>query len=512
MKLTLDILLDELSRYNATTVKFETLKMEFSQIHYYHTADSSIDPSVLYFVDPSYTDIDFSHNCPNHIICLTRVVPASLYECAETIIQIPSIDQPIETFQSIIDIFSSYDEWNQSMLMAIVTHKRIDEFLDIAAQKLTNPIALLDNGMNLIAKSGDFKNPSKGTIWEKFEDTVPSVLDFYTLQEQIHLSSIAQSNKVRPYTYYPASDKTHNYGTSHIWIDNKLYGNLGWVDINSPITDGQLSIVQHITTNFKYFFQNNEDLMQIAENNTFFLNHLIDETPIDENIIAYQLRKHGWKHNDQFYLLNFTCPLPFVSPIESISYVKKINKSYPASFITIREQHILLLIRDQDYPLEEPGEKEKLERLLIAHNMNCGVSICFNDFKQLKAYYIQSAFAVEYSHEHSNSVLQYYENCYNEHLVQLLKTQTDLRCFCHPQILRMWQSRDENQRELINCLYNFLLNGANLATTSKALHLHRNTLIYRINKISQILGQDLKNLTSEQLLSLILSCMIVEYL
>ncbi|MNP59498.1 Purine catabolism regulatory protein [compost metagenome] len=47
-------------------------------------------------------------------------------------------------------------------------------------------------------------------------------------------------------------------------------------------------------------------------------------------------------------------------------------------------------------------------------------------------------------------------------------------------------------------LENYFINNLNVTETSKAMFLHRNTLIYRIEKIKEILNLDLKH--SEELL------------
>jgi PucR family transcriptional regulator, purine catabolism regulatory protein len=59
-------------------------------------------------------------------------------------------------------------------------------------------------------------------------------------------------------------------------------------------------------------------------------------------------------------------------------------------------------------------------------------------------------------------------------------------------------------------LENFFSNNLNISETAKAMFLHRNTLIYRIDKIKEILNSDLKN--SEELLQLQLALKIFRLL
>ena len=60
------------------------------------------------------------------------------------------------------------------------------------------------------------------------------------------------------------------------------------------------------------------------------------------------------------------------------------------------------------------------------------------------------------------------------------------------------------------CFYNtlkeYLLNGNNVSMTSKKLFIHRNTMIYRLGKINEILGVDINapEVSHRLLLSIIL--------
>jgi len=48
-------------------------------------------------------------------------------------------------------------------------------------------------------------------------------------------------------------------------------------------------------------------------------------------------------------------------------------------------------------------------------------------------------------------------------------------------------------QELMNTAIEFLRNNLNVTDTANRLHVHRNTLIYRLGKIKSITGYDIKN-------------------
>lgn len=59
------------------------------------------------------------------------------------------------------------------------------------------------------------------------------------------------------------------------------------------------------------------------------------------------------------------------------------------------------------------------------------------------------------------------------------------------QKLRLLENKDEGSFNNLNLLRSYLLSERNLSETARLLHMHRNSVIYRIGKISDILGVDL---------------------
>lgn len=51
----------------------------------------------------------------------------------------------------------------------------------------------------------------------------------------------------------------------------------------------------------------------------------------------------------------------------------------------------------------------------------------------------------------------------------------------------------ENDMELLQTLETWIENNFNIAQTARALYAHRNTVLYRMEKISTILNSDLKD-------------------
>jgi hypothetical protein len=511
MYLTFGIIMDEFVGYKPVVHKMSDTTVQIRQFHYYSTELAETAPECLYVVGAEQADKVFDKNCPRHILFCGDPVPQRLREKTDTLIQIPGATSPEAVLQAGHGLFASHEAWHNALLLSVIEHKPLGFFLDLAAQKLVNPFALFDNHRVVIGRAGSFFRSAKGTIWEEI-DNPQFMSNFYTLKEQRNLALFAEKKVEEPYMHNPSADPTHTYLSSYIRINDNLYGSIGMVDINAPFTEGQLEIVRRIIHVLKLYFQNNHIYMRMAENDINYLHGLLEGVDISEELVAYHLRKTKWKITDEYRCFMFICPVDFATSVEPVSYVKQLSGVFSKALFSVYQKSIVMIVRCSDHPVLTGVEKQKLDQLLKKTEMRCGVSMVFNNFMRLRCYYTQSNFAAAQCKPPPGPALCLYEDCQTEHLLRTLAAGVDLRCFCHPGILSLWESGDETRREMVRSLYHYFLNGKNISAAADAVHVHRNTLIYRLNKAEELLNIDIKQPNQEQASLYLISCLIALHL
>ncbi|WP_461251863.1 hypothetical protein, partial [Treponema sp. R8-4-B8] len=264
MHMTLGIIIDGFSEYKPVLHKINNTKAQIRGFHYYSAELFETDPEYVYVVNSDKITKTFCENCPKHILICGNI-PKDIPEKADTIIHLQK-SVPVETIiQTGNALLASYDAWHDSLLLAVINHKPIDVFLNIAAQKLLNPILVMNNNLSIIGTAGSISCPTEGTIWEKVN--VPGfVMDsFYTPEEIRKISLHIAQKSGQILILHPKNDPAHSTLGIHIWIDGKLYGAIGTVDMNVPFTEGQKEALVIIANVLKLYFQNHSIYMQIAE-------------------------------------------------------------------------------------------------------------------------------------------------------------------------------------------------------------------------------------------------------
>jgi len=512
MNLALGIIIDGFSGYKPITHKIKDTKAQIRGLHCYSHEFTEPDPDYLYVINTGKTGKGFNKKFPKHIIICGNV-PKGLPEKTDTLIQIPG-NIPIQTIiQTGNTLFAAYDAWYNSLIMAVINHKPINGFLDIATQMLANPILVMNNNLSIIATGGSIVGPTKGTIWEKVNAPGFVLENFYTPEEIRKISMHIAQKSEQIISLRPMNNSAHDTLGIHIWIDGKLYGAIGTVDMNKPFTDGQKETLVIVAQVLKLYFQNHSIYMRIAEDKANWLESLLEGVDISADIISNYLYKYQWKLDDNFCIVAFSASADFKLPIVSLLDIKQINDLFPDALVSVHEEYIVMIIRCTEKKPLHGKKKQQLDQFLRKDIMlRCGVSMVFNNFLHLRYYYAQSKFAAAQCKAPLSSVICLYEDYQEDHVLQTLSLGSDPRCFCHPGILSLWESGGESQRDMVYCLYHYFLNGRNLSATADAIHVHRNTLIYRLGKAEEILNIDIKQPSMKQAFLLIISCLIVQRL
>jgi len=292
-----------------------------------------------------------------------------------------------------------------------------------------------------------------------------------------------------------------------IKLDGHLLGSIGMVNINAPFTDGQIFLVKHLTEYIRIIFQNLNG--EMVQDDCYYFFRLLNGYEIEAHSVAFHLRNLGWNIQDSFYLLTFEFhkDLGEFAPEEAI--ISRLLNHYPKTFSCSYEGAIIQIMKKDDYDITKPEIQKQLEHFCCNNYLRCGISDCFDDFMNVKYYYIQSKCALSNNEKPGDYSVHFFSQNYISHVLHTLDQATSLTALCHPKLLSLYNSDQKNRQELLECIYTYLLSGRNIADTARKLYVHRNTLLYRLQIVSQHLGINLDELDEDQTFQMLIFCMII---
>lgn len=87
----------------------------------------------------------------------------------------------------------------------------------------------------------------------------------------------------------------------------------------------------------------------------------------------------------------------------------------------------------------------------------------------------------------------HYEEIASFHLFETTSRYVDIQSFCHPLLDKVQDYDHQNHTDLYQSIEAYLENGRNMQKAAISVHLHKNTLYYRLKRAEEYFGIDLSD-------------------
>lgn len=447
------------------------------------------------------------------LVVLGEISPEFAAHHELQMIVLPGAPEREAVFARLQEVFLRYANWLQQVLYAIAKREPLQAVFDIAGSVLDNPIALFDISQTLLMKTGRLPADMRGSVWE-------AVLEKgYSLVEEVPAAKQAEIAHRLMTSNQPFLMKdTPGYWDQQLVVSLKAHGEpfatLGATDIRAPFTPGQISLVEKVKELMELAFANNREANSSEEDVTYFVDRLLRGLVVEERVLTFHLNRQKWGVHDNYYLFDFSRPksADLSNPLSRM-YLMRLRELMRDAIVISYENGIVAICHQGRFDYGGEAFRSRLRTLLASIDLNCGVSSRFSDFRDLKYAYIQSKAALQESEDRgrANDIFSF-DAFYQDHVFHSLEKVTSLKSLCYPKVLEMKKSGGKRAQSYLQCLRTYLILGRNLSATAQRLDLHRNTLAYRLKRISEILELDLDEAGEATLFRIYFSCLIADYL
>lgn len=371
-------------------------------------------------------------------------------------------------------------EYTKQAIEKISQGCSIDELAQFTYQKFELPLIVADSGYRLIAYAGgeNINDPYWQQIIYSGEPTDHTIMKFYI--DDGLMETITRSNEALYIDWGVCIDYPQTSGP--IYIDNNLEGFVSILFLEEERLDFSLKLNNLLrkfcgilmqSKNFRLTHAINP-VKELLAQKFFDTEAYADEASLSGYLEIVQLQPNycivvlSEKNQDT---------LPF-SRMKSQIVKESSNILYYE-----KEQKLYLLF----YQLGDANLDQSFLNLITQSESYCGVSAVFDSLEQRGAFIQQADFAHDSARllNLSSQCMYYSESLSEAFLLHPLKKFRAENVI--PEELQNLFTYDKvHETELAKTLKRYLYLRNDINKTSSALHVHRNTLIYRLNKIRDL--------------------------
>ena len=400
-----------------------------------------------------------------------------------------------ETLNVAYEAYEYYYAWESSLLQKITGNTSLQELLELTHSIFNRPMSICNSrGWDYAMTNGEA--PYIHPLREEFQyDSEPLNSHHTSADRQTFLKNL---NDVEPVVIYSAAHKC-NVLFANIWLDGKRAGAIVAYETELPfsICDNQImTVFQNIITIYATI---NKGVLRSRSALSEYLIDILDNKQPRSYAVSKILKYPNWKPSDKYVILcaasrksadsiflNHLC-----DDVESASFK-------PQTFIYDNKMVALINLKSITQRTQLISE---IRRLISDQLFHWGLSHEFFGIAQFPQYYPQACHALSCAIAENT-----YGKCMRETAVEYIRRHSlqdaELQALLHPDALFLIEYDKANHTLYANTLYWFLLFSCNYTDAANKLNLHRNTLIYRINRIEQLVSANFSDVTEREFLLL----------
>ena len=427
--------------------------------------------SHIVYVGPSD---EFIQTMPGKVICVNKD-DYFIVDC----------DSVEEVYLKLMETLDFYMEWDLSMRDRIDENCDLQEITEKGAEILQSMIGVMNTGFIMQAVGG-----------KKYAGDI-SVENLNDLQLQkglplAHVTTYAdvlrdRLNTREPYYFRePILDAV--FYTKNIMLNGWLWG-FCFMTLrkNEVLTECRRQLFLVLDEQLHRWREHSGIRAKEPEQPRFFLGLLKADNSIDHTDAIAYLNRIGWSETDEKHL----CIIreQYGNALIYSRLIHQISQTFSDCYVVQYDGSVVLIINTSHLPLE--ALTAQLPVILYGSEIRIGISYPFQNLFHLPQYLEQAQIALETAFRKSLRICLC-SDCAVSYTRNLIRKKQTVNLE-HPVAKQIRRYDREHGTEYYITLQTYIMEERSIQRTAAALHIHKNTLLYRLRKLNESFPLQLDN-------------------
>lgn len=403
-----------------------------------------------------------------------------------------------ELLNRVQEFFDKICDWILQIQRALIREKSLQEILDLSTDVIGNTINITDSAFFLLARTNSIEtDDSISSDLIKYGYHPESTLQIFRKAHRFEVWTQSQSmfiNDSREISNYILVSKVYRFRSTY-------FAHVVMVCDHHPMSDGLMELFAMLADMIAIHAERNwNDKSALSHNYDSFLVDLLNGTLTNPATIQERASYLSLRTDGQLQLLKVTVENNMEATLGRVG--RELSDMLPTAQVLYYKHSICVLIHLQNGSSCLPAES--LLRLLAEHSAHGGLSNVFVGPEHLPAAYDQASLALKYNAPAHAALLGEGEDegerllcSFQDHVLRALLGE-------YPENEKIWRSsvyyqglktlHDYDCQHATNnlpLLRSYLRHERKATETGQAMHMHRNNVIYRIDRIEKMMGMEL---------------------
>ena len=498
MELSLNILLDELTDCNPVCyIKNRNRSFKGVSLLSTGTAEMPKDRLIICRLSLLLENLPADPGC-----CIAAVIDTGLPKnnsALQNVILFDTDMDAVDFFIYVQSIFEKYFEWCMKMDKYLIKNKTIQDILTLSEDIIGNYITISDSAFSLVAytqgltcddpltvnlvnKGYHDQNAinvfSKNNLMDFWRDTV----DIYERTDDA-------------ITAYPMLGKVIHY-------NNSYFAHVVMLCNNKPLTPGLKDLfkllIDHLMVCFERQWIDNNQMPHVYDS---LLLELLSANDLSQEDINARAKNAGIPTKGNFRLIKVSTDDKTGIMLQRLC--QELSTKLPNARVTLSKDILIGLVALKGGS-SQGTVNDMLVQIMERYESKCGISDPFESLTDIRVAGEQAQIALSFAltsdrqdfptgRKEASDRVRSFDSVYPRYLLSAdAKSTVIAKHTLAAKALRTLNDYDQKHgTNNLMLLFVYLINERRASDTAQIMHMHRNNVIYRIGKISDMIGMDL---------------------
>ena len=404
--------------------------------------------------------------------------------------------------------FLSVGSMADDMLQSLSNSNHLSDLINIAYKYLGNPVVITDTNWKALCMAPDID--INDNDWMLFRSQSTLSLDVVTANTESHLADKLQDSELCLYWKSPRLSIPRLL--YNVRIENIIVGTISVLEYYKNFTAEDYVLLPIIANAISAELQKIRTI-SFSRGGKYeeLLADMLDGKITNFDIISNRLKTLNAFHNEYFYIFVLDMNA-FDSGNYSFPFIRDLLEEMVADSKALIYKDYIVLFKSYSRPDQVKGTLDgKLRDFLAKRSLRCGVSRCFTDISKMPAAFNQAIAAIDIAnHFGIGSNIFLYDQFAIFHIAQICDKNGNLSDLCSPKLKKLLEYDREHNASFTQTLESYFRNSRNITDTAAATKMHRNSIVYHLNRIQEMLDLDFND--PKEMLLMELSIWMHDYL